>query len=79
MAHERVLLSSIRSLTLYADELTKARRTPPVRQLECTGSICRDFQPSAIHCINSGGSNVDVDWKVRPSLISTQLDECYNN
>lgn len=70
---DRILLSSIKTLTLYANKLTNARRTAPVPQLDCAGSVCRDFQPDAIQCTNAGGSDADIDWKVRPSLISTQL------
>ncbi|KAG8743822.1 hypothetical protein FRC10_011370 [Ceratobasidium sp. 414] len=69
---DRVALSSIKTLTLYADQPTKARRTGPVPQLECTGKVCRDYQPSAIQCTNTGGTDIDIDWKVRPNLTSSQ-------
>ncbi|KAH7341321.1 hypothetical protein B0J17DRAFT_256316 [Rhizoctonia solani] len=65
MAHpERVLLSSIKTLVLYADEFTKSRRTSPVPQLECTGSVCRDFQPPSVYCTKAG----DSDWKCEADL-----------
>lgn len=63
---DRIPLSSLRALTLYAGRYTAARRTAPVPQLECTGYICRDYQPSAVQCTNTGGSSTDIDWKVRP-------------
>ena len=31
MPHRKVLLSSIKTLTFYADELTASRRTSPIR------------------------------------------------
>ena len=61
----RVLLSKIRSITLYKDELTKARRLPAIPQLTCIGSPCRLFQPDVVRCYNNGGEGVDVDWTVR--------------
>ncbi|CUA70861.1 Store-operated calcium entry-associated regulatory factor [Rhizoctonia solani] len=61
---ERVPLSSIKTLVLYADELTRSRRTSPVPQLECTGSVCRDFQPSSVYCTKAGHS----DWKCEADL-----------
>ncbi|CEL55850.1 hypothetical protein RSOLAG1IB_01862 [Rhizoctonia solani AG-1 IB] len=57
--HERALLSSIKTLVLYADQHTTSRRTSPVPQLECTGSACRDFQPSSVYCTKAS----DSDWK----------------
>ncbi|QRV75483.1 store-operated calcium entry-associated regulatory factor [Ceratobasidium sp. AG-Ba] len=61
---DRVALASIKTLTLYADKPTRARRTAPVPQLECTGSICREYEPSAIQCTNAGGTDIDIDWKL---------------
>ena len=54
----RVLLSKIRSITLYKDELTKARRLPAIPQLTCIGSPCRLFQPDVVRCYNNGGEGV---------------------
>ncbi|CAE6434866.1 unnamed protein product [Rhizoctonia solani] len=64
---ERVLLSSIKTLVLYADEYTTSRRTSPVPQLECTGSACRDFQPSSVYCTKAS----DSDWKCEADLPSS--------
>ncbi|CAE6448798.1 unnamed protein product [Rhizoctonia solani] len=61
---ERVPLSAIKTLVLYADESTKSRRTSPVPQLECTGSVCHDFQPSSVYCTKAG----DSDWKCEADL-----------
>ncbi|QRW18376.1 store-operated calcium entry-associated regulatory factor [Rhizoctonia solani] len=68
MAHpERVPLSSIKTLVLYADEYTTSRRTSPLPQLECTGSACRDFQPSSVYCTKT----TDSDWKCEADLPSS--------
>ncbi|KAF8602846.1 DUF1183-domain-containing protein [Ceratobasidium sp. AG-I] len=67
----RVKLSSIKTLTLYAGERTKARRTAPVPQLACEGNVCRSYQPSAIQCTNAGGTDVDIDWKCEADLPSS--------
>ncbi|QRW04391.1 store-operated calcium entry-associated regulatory factor [Ceratobasidium sp. AG-Ba] len=68
---DRVALASIKTLTLYADKPTRARRTAPVPQLECTGSICREYEPSAIQCTNAGGTDIDIDWKCEADLPSS--------
>lgn len=64
----RVELSKIRSLTFYKDELTTARRTAPLSQLNCLGKPCRFFQPEAIRCINTGGEGTNIDWKCEADL-----------
>ncbi|KAF8704747.1 oligopeptide transporter, partial [Rhizoctonia solani] len=64
---ERVPLSSIKTLVLYADEYTTSRRTSPLPQLECTGSACRDFQPSSVYCTKT----TDSDWKCEADLPSS--------
>ncbi|CAE7206836.1 unnamed protein product [Rhizoctonia solani] len=61
---ERVPLSAITTLVLYADEHTRSRRTAPVPQLECTGSVCREFQPGSVYCTKAGHS----DWKCEADL-----------
>ncbi|KAG9107234.1 hypothetical protein FRC07_008667 [Ceratobasidium sp. 392] len=68
---DRIALASIKTLTLYDGRPTKARRTAPVPQLECTGSVCREYQPSAIQCTNAGGSDIDIDWKCEADLPSS--------
>ncbi|KAG8687517.1 hypothetical protein FRC08_011924, partial [Ceratobasidium sp. 394] len=67
----RVALASIKTLTFYVDKPTKARRSTPIPQLECTGKVCRDYQPSAIQCINTGGTDIDIDWKCEADLPSS--------
>jgi hypothetical protein len=65
---DRIKLSSIRSLTFYADELTTARRTQPIQQLICDGKDCRHYKPDVVRCVNAGGSGVDVDWTCTAEL-----------
>lgn len=61
----KVKLSEIRSLTLYAGEKTEARRSTSIPQLHCVGKPCKKYQPDVVRCTNTGGSGVEVDWKVR--------------
>jgi hypothetical protein len=68
MNPERVKLSSIRSLTFYAGELTTSRRTAPVEQLVCEGAPCRRFQPDVVRCTNAGGTGSDIDWTCKAEL-----------
>lgn len=69
MAHRRVLLSSIKALTLYAGEYTLSRRGQPIPQLTCIGDTCKYWTPDAVQCINVGGEGLDVNWKVRRTLL----------
>ncbi|EJD07060.1 DUF1183-domain-containing protein [Fomitiporia mediterranea MF3/22] len=64
----RVALSSIRSLTLYKDEPTRARRLPPINQLKCVGKACKLFQPDVVRCYNNGGSGTEIDWTCEADL-----------
>lgn len=67
----RIALDKIPALTFYRDALTKARRTPPIPQLVCTGKPCKLYQPEVVRCANLGGSGVDVDWKCEADLPSS--------
>ncbi|KAF8339680.1 uncharacterized protein EI90DRAFT_3279271 [Cantharellus anzutake] len=69
--YRRVLLSSIKSLTLFSDEYTLARRASPIPQLTCIGQVCDVFQPEAIQCFNIGGTGTDVKWKCEADLPSS--------
>lgn len=60
----KVSLDSIRSLTLYKDEYTQARRTTSIPQLTCIGKPCKQYQPEVVRCVNDGGSGLDIQWKV---------------
>lgn len=61
---ERILLSSIKTLTFFADEDTFARRTDAIPQLTCVGQGCKLYQPEAVLCTNIGGRGTEVNWKV---------------
>ncbi|KAI0364319.1 DUF1183-domain-containing protein [Pilatotrama ljubarskyi] len=67
-AMSRVALAKIPALTFYKDELTLARRAPPIPQLTCIGKPCRLYQPDVVRCVNIGGSGTDVDWKCEADL-----------
>lgn len=60
----RVKLSSIDTLTFYAEEQTAFRRTGPVDQLTCKGKPCTVYQPPVVQCQNMGGSGSDIEWAV---------------
>ncbi|KAF9517000.1 hypothetical protein BS47DRAFT_1326933 [Hydnum rufescens UP504] len=68
---ERVLLSSIKTLTLFADEDTFSRRTDPIPQLTCIGQVCKLYQPQAVLCTNIGGRGTEVNWKCEADLPET--------
>ncbi|PLW08765.1 hypothetical protein PCANC_08104 [Puccinia coronata f. sp. avenae] len=70
MASQKVLLSSIDTLTFYDGETTTFRRTSPVQQLSCSGPGCKLFRPDVIQCYNKGGSGTEIDWKCEADLPS---------
>lgn len=59
-SHQKVLQSSIKTLTFYDGELTEGRRSIPVPQLSCSGNACRKFTPDVVQCTSMG----DGEWKV---------------
>ncbi|OJD10086.1 hypothetical protein ACJ73_09943, partial [Blastomyces percursus] len=68
-----VLLSSIQSLTLYANRKTSHRRVPAVQQSTCIGpfkKICALYTPDVIRCINQGHDydENDVQWTCTAQL-----------
>lgn len=68
----RIRLQNIPALTFYKDALTAARRADAIPQLTCIGKACQLYQPEAIRCTNVGGSETDVDWKVRSEILATK-------
>ena len=68
---DRVLLSSINTLTFYASKYTTGYRSrsfflflfhfSPIRQMKCLGGSagCR-FAPSSMQCYNRGSDGIDV-------------------
>ena len=67
-----VLLSSVSTLTLRANQLTASRRVPPVSQLSCTGPkhICKLHTPDVIRCVNAGSDydKENVQWTCTANL-----------
>jgi len=68
---KRVLLSSINTLTFFSDANTQGRRTRPIPQLKCKGSVCNLYQPYAVTCTNIGGRGSFVQWKCDADLPSS--------
>ncbi|VDC04761.1 unnamed protein product [Peniophora sp. CBMAI 1063] len=64
----RQLLSSIRTLTFYANEPTASRRGKAIPQLTCRGAACKLYQPEVVRCKNAGGEGTDVDWTCEADL-----------
>ncbi|KAK1224992.1 hypothetical protein PQX77_012061 [Marasmius sp. AFHP31] len=61
-------LDSIKALTFYQGEETKARRSRPISQLTCIGKPCKFYQPEVVRCTNIGGRGTDVEWKCEADL-----------
>ncbi|KAL0065124.1 hypothetical protein AAF712_007960 [Marasmius tenuissimus] len=61
-------LDSIKALTFYQGEETKARRSRPISQLTCIGKPCKLYQPEVVRCTNIGGRGTDVEWKCEADL-----------
>lgn len=69
-AGDRVLLTEVRSLVLRADEMTRGRRGPPMKQLECIGN-CK-YRPASVMCENKGTTDAgSVAWKCQADLPSS--------
>ncbi|KAJ7593236.1 hypothetical protein C8J56DRAFT_493715 [Mycena floridula] len=65
----RIELAKIPALTFYRDELTKARRTSAIPQLECVGGgACKRYTPEVVRCESLGGTGTEVDWKCSADL-----------
>lgn len=53
---DRILLSSVKTLTFRKDKMTTGRRSAPMQQLQCVkGTGCGDAnQPEVLQCENKG-------------------------
>ncbi|KAJ9093053.1 hypothetical protein QFC21_006546 [Naganishia friedmannii] len=68
---EKVLLTSIKTLTFHKDGVTKARRVSPIPQLTCKGKACNRFQPDVVQCSNTGDDGLgNVQWKCEADMPS---------
>ncbi|MBW0488037.1 hypothetical protein O181_027752 [Austropuccinia psidii MF-1] len=69
-SNQKILLSSIPTITFYDGEKTTHRRTFPVSQLTCKGPACSRFRPDVVQCYNQGGSGSEINWKCVADLPS---------
>ncbi|XP_069128119.1 store-operated calcium entry-associated regulatory factor-like [Argopecten irradians] len=69
-----VLLSDVKTLTLYNGKMTNSRRSAPVPQLKCVGGSagCGAFVPQVVQCTNRGSDGYDVQWECK-----TDMDNAY--
>lgn len=67
---DSVPLTSIKTLTLYKDKLTRGRRSAPVQQLSCvSGDACERFKPQVMQCYNQGVDHSgEVQWKCHAEM-----------
>ncbi|EGC28333.1 hypothetical protein DICPUDRAFT_160311 [Dictyostelium purpureum] len=70
---DKVLLTDVQTLTLKAGEMTKSRRSSPIKQIECVGGSARkeyELYPASIQCYNMGSNydNNDVQWRCDANL-----------
>ncbi|PAA65463.1 hypothetical protein BOX15_Mlig014378g2 [Macrostomum lignano] len=73
---QKVLLSSVQSITLHSEKFTTARRGSPIPQLRCIPTVipCKSL-PSTVQCYNKGTDGLDVQWKCEAQLPkSVQFD-----
>jgi hypothetical protein len=65
--NKRILLSSVQTLTLYANRHTTGRRSSPIPQIICVaGNACRyisESEISVMQCVNQGSDGLDIQWK----------------
>ncbi|RKF53156.1 Store-operated calcium entry-associated regulatory factor [Golovinomyces cichoracearum] len=68
--NDAVLLSQVRTLTLYSDAKTSHRRVPEIAQLKCKGPGCAHHQVDVMRCKNQGSAynTEDVEWSCTASL-----------
>ncbi|KAN0041499.1 hypothetical protein ACTFIV_004040 [Dictyostelium citrinum] len=70
----KILLKDVEVLTLKPGEMTKARRSSPIQQMECIGGTAKkevQLYPKTIQCYNMGTNGIDVQWKCEATLDST--------
>ena len=62
---DKILLSTVRSLTLRSDQKTAGRRLAPIPQLKCVGGDARGlYEVDVMRCTNAGSDygDEDVAW-----------------
>jgi len=64
---DKVLMSSVTSLTFYNDRWTTGRRNSPIRQMSCQSGPCK-AAPDVIQCVVTGRDGKDPQWKCDSTL-----------
>lgn len=70
-SQDAVLLSNVRTLTLYAEKRTSHRRVPSIPQLTCVGGNAKGlYDVDLMRCRNSGAEYdaEDIQWTCQASL-----------
>ncbi|KAJ6647953.1 Store-operated calcium entry-associated regulatory factor, partial [Pseudolycoriella hygida] len=67
---ERIRLQDVETLTLYSDKWTTARRSAPVKQLNCVGGSCYRASIATAQCYNRGFDGNDVQWECKAEFPS---------
>jgi len=68
---DAVLLSNVKTLTLYGGQQTSARRVEPIEQLTCVGGNAKDlYNVDVMRCTNAGAEydTEDIQWTCKASL-----------
>eukprot|EP00667_Euglena_gracilis_P025662 EG_transcript_30253 len=69
-APDRILLEDVQALTFYKGQMTRARRTSPIAQLQCVaGDAKGQFVPDVVQCRNVGrAGRGDVQWECKADM-----------
>ena len=70
-ADSAVLLSNVKTLTLYGDKQTSHRRVSPIPQLTCIGGNgCKHYKVDLMRCQNAGSEYdaENIQWTCSASL-----------
>lgn len=69
---QAILLTNVKTLSLYKDRMTVAGRGPPVKQIDCIGGdACGFFTPEVISCTNIGTDDRgEVQWECQAQMES---------
>ncbi|KAK8822395.1 hypothetical protein WA577_005558 [Blastocystis sp. JDR] len=66
---DRVLLTSVQTLTFSKSQYTTGRRSRPIPQMKCTGgSAGCSYAPATMQCYNRGTDGRDVQWECKAEL-----------
>lgn len=65
---DRIRLKDVQTLTLYSNDMTTARRSPPMKQLACVGGYCSRAKVHSAQCYNRGFDGRDVNWECKAQM-----------